>query len=95
MLALQVKKDIIKIMLTYQDYLKELEIRVKDLCITFRELKEKSIGIEDDEAAYITFTKCSMLLKTLAQKEEGFKQLLESSLSSSANSDKPSLSSIE
>ncbi len=65
---------------SYTDKLKELEIRIKDMALTFNDLSEASKEITDDafaEEACLTFIKCKMMFETLIVSNSGFKELFD------------------
>ncbi len=63
----------------YLDLLRELEIRVKDLVVTFQALQKESGSIEEEHSHQVleTTLKCVLLLKTLRSFNSGFKELID------------------
>lgn len=69
--------------MTYEDYLKELEIRFKDLVISFQNLTHLSKNLDEEayaDEAGLSFLKCKMMLETLAISNPGFMELLEATM---------------
>lgn len=60
----------------YEKLLQEVEIRIKDLCLTFVNLQAAGAKEEDREAAIETFNECICMLVLLGKQSPGFKQLL-------------------
>lgn len=64
----------------YEKLLQEVEIRIKDLCLTFVNLQAAGAKEEDREAAISTFNECVSMLELVGKQCPGFKQLLKVSI---------------